>query len=103
MSREMSYKAFSIFRFPQRHSFCLNSSPCVSVKVRVGKHERQILMMCVFSVSGVYVPPGSAGAGPGGAGLQPGAGFYPGITNNSHDPLTAFIYTKRRNGTSHEG
>ncbi|KTG46749.1 hypothetical protein cypCar_00035855 [Cyprinus carpio] len=27
---------------------------------------------------GVYVPPGSAGAGPGGAGLLPGAGFYPG-------------------------
>lgn len=49
------------------------------------------------------MPPGSAGAGPGGAGLQPGAGFYPGITNNSHDPLNAFIYTKRRNGTSHEG
>lgn len=49
------------------------------------------------------MPPGSAGAGPGGAGLLPGAGFYPGITNNSHDPLTAFIYTKRRNGTGHEG
>jgi len=36
----------------------------------------------------VYVPQGSAGGGPGGAGYLPGAGLYPGITNDSHDLLT---------------
>lgn len=37
------------------------------------------------------MPQGSAGVGPGGAGLLPGAGLYPGITDNSHDLLTNLL------------
>ncbi|XP_059389814.1 elastin-like [Carassius carassius] len=38
---------------------------------------------------GVYVPPGSAGAGPGAAGLLPGAGLYPGAGTSQYKAAKA--------------